>query len=98
MLLAICTSGVMPEAPTFNYDAIAETGELVCCDLLPLGPGDSTTRCRDAYIMIAQQNYRGLEVSAIRGWLGPGFRGAIIKGDGCRVGTDLLFALLDFIS
>ena len=92
------TSDTMSLVPTLNYDAIAETGEQGCFDLAPPSPGKSTTRCRDAYIIIAQQNYRWLEISAIRRWLEPGFRGALVEGDGCRVETDLLFALLDFVS
>ena len=69
-----------------------------CCALPPPLPGKSTTRCRDAYIIIAQQNYRALDGGAIRQWLEPGFYGALAEGDGCRVDTKLLFALLDFVS
>lgn len=73
-------------------------GEDEYCALPPPAPGKSTTRCRDAYIIIAQQNYKALDSYVIRQWLEPGFYGAPCDGDGCRVDTELLFALLDFIS
>lgn len=88
----------MSAVSKLNYDATAEPGEQGCFDMPPPSPGKSTTRCQDAYVIIAQQNYRWLDISAIRRWLEPGFRGPIVEGDGCRVETDLLFALLDFIS
>jgi hypothetical protein len=75
-----------------------ESWEEDCCDLPHPKPGTSTTRCRDAYIIISQQNYRALDIHTIRQWLEPGFHGALHKGDGCRVDTEVLFALLDYIS
>jgi hypothetical protein len=81
-----------------HFESGPEVEEQDCCDLQPVGSNESTTRCQDAYSLIAQQNFKGLDAHAIHGWLEPGFRRAIIKGDGCRVGTGLLFALLDFIS
>ncbi|KPM34829.1 hypothetical protein AK830_g11746 [Neonectria ditissima] len=69
-----------------------------CCDLNPPGPEESTTRCRDAYKIIAEQNYAGLDAFTLREWLQPGFRGASAKDDGCRVENGLLFSLLDHIS
>ncbi|KAH8647326.1 hypothetical protein BX600DRAFT_152853 [Xylariales sp. PMI_506] len=68
------------------------------CNLQPPRPHESTTRCRDAYKMITEQNFAGLEHSVLREWLQPGFRGALREGDGCRVDNKLLFALLDYIS
>lgn len=69
-----------------------------CNDLSPPCPGESTTTCRDAYKVIEQQNFSGLDVAAITSWLKPGFRRATQQGGGCRVETHLLFALLDYIS
>lgn len=60
--------------------------------------GESTTPCFDAYKVIEQQNFSDLDVAAITRWLKPGFRKAADKGGGCRVDTQLLFALLDHIS
>lgn len=68
------------------------------CELQPANPKESTTRCRDAYRIIAEQNYACLEASAVRGWLQPGFRRASAEEDGCRVDNRLLFTLLDYIS
>lgn len=65
--------------------------------LPPPAPGKSTTRCRDAFVIIEQQNYRSMDREAIRRWLEPGFSKALSRGDGCRVDTERLFALLDFI-
>lgn len=62
------------------------------------GNPESTTLCTEAYALISQQNYRGLDADAIRSWLERGFRRGRLKGDGCRVETALLFSLLDFIS
>ncbi|KFA60399.1 hypothetical protein S40285_10532 [Stachybotrys chlorohalonatus IBT 40285] len=86
--------------PTFmlNYDAFIDSEDRGCHNLPLPEPGKSTIRCQDAYLTITQQNYKALDSSVIRGWLGPGFRGEISEGDGCRVDTDLLFTLLDFIS
>lgn len=68
------------------------------CGLQPPGPTESTTRCRDAFEIIAQQNYAQLELSIVRGLLQPGFRGPVARGDGCRVENQLLFGLLDYIN
>ncbi|KFH47297.1 hypothetical protein ACRE_019290 [Hapsidospora chrysogenum ATCC 11550] len=87
-------------APALPDDAVVppDSWDEECCDLPHPKPGTSTTRCRDAYIIISQQNYRALDVHTIRQWLEPGFHGALHKGDGCRVDTEVLFALLDYIS
>lgn len=66
--------------------------------LPPPAPGESTTKCMDAYKIIEQQNFHRLDLAAISTWLRPGFRRAITEGDGCRVETNLLFTLLDYIS
>ncbi|VUC31431.1 unnamed protein product [Clonostachys rosea] len=81
-----------------GYEAFINSTDPDCCNLPLPEPGQSTTRCRDAYTIITQQNYKALDDSVIRAWLEPGFRGAFSEGDGCRIDTDLLFSLLDFIS
>lgn len=62
------------------------------------GDFESTTLCRDAYVVISQQNYRGLDMHTIRCWLERGFRQGKAQDGGCRVSTVLLFSLLDFIT
>jgi hypothetical protein len=66
--------------------------------LQPPGPTESTTRCRDAYKIIAQQNFAQLDLSTVHIWLEPGFRGPPIEDDGCRVENQILFALLDYVN
>ncbi|KAK1762630.1 hypothetical protein QBC33DRAFT_551609 [Phialemonium atrogriseum] len=82
---------------TLGHDEVADGGEQDCSDLPPPNPDESTTRCREAFTIIATHNYSGLDISAIRRHLQPGFRGSIVSGDGCRVDNRLLFALLDSI-
>lgn len=82
------------EALQYDAEAEAETYS----KMLPPGTHESTTRCRDAYVIIGQQNFAGLEVSAIYSWLQPGFRRPTATQDGCRVDNQLLFALLEHIS
>lgn len=96
--LAPSKNDIMLQGLPPDYEAFAGSADSNCCHLPPPEPGKSTTRCRDAYLIISQQNYKGLDSTALRSWLEPGFRGAIREGDGCRVETDLLFALLDLIS
>ncbi|CAG9953617.1 unnamed protein product [Clonostachys rosea f. rosea IK726] len=98
ILSAPWTSDTTVPTLALNYEALIDSEDQDCCDLPLPEPGKSTTRCRDAYLTITQQNYKGLDSSIILEWLEPGFRGATSKGDGCRVDTDLLFTLLDFIS
>lgn len=77
-------------------DVVAD--EEACRDMDPPQAGESTTRCRDAYRLIMDRNYSGWDHDALRRWLGPGFRGPVSAGDGCRVENMLLFALLDRIT
>ncbi|KIW11147.1 hypothetical protein PV08_10447 [Exophiala spinifera] len=88
-------------------DTIAGQSEEACVG--PLGPEldcktypaiqeESTVPCSHASILIAQQNVRGMDENAIRGWLQKGFRRGKHQDEGCRVETSLLFAVLDFIS
>lgn len=64
----------------------------------PPGEEDCTTLCREAYMIISQQNYAGIEESVIYQWLEPGFRAPSAKQAGCRVDNQTLFRLLDYIS
>ncbi|KIW42975.1 uncharacterized protein PV06_06464 [Exophiala oligosperma] len=68
------------------------------CKTYPSLQGESTVPCSHTSILIAQQNVRGMDENAIRGWLKKGFRRRKHQDEGCRVETSLLFALLDFIS
>lgn len=81
-----------------SYEAAVGGEEKEYYHLQPPDPKESTTRCREAYRIIAEQNYAGLEASDLHRWLKPAFRGPCAKGDGCRVENKLLFALLDYIS
>jgi hypothetical protein len=57
-----------------------------------------TTLCAEAYILIAQQNFKRLSQGDVAAWLWHGCRKSLRPGEGCRVKTDLLFSLLSFIS
>ncbi|KAH8595328.1 hypothetical protein B0O99DRAFT_154760 [Bisporella sp. PMI_857] len=60
--------------------------------------GESTMLCAEAYILIAQQNFKGIDQKDVATWLWYGFRKPARRDEGCRVKTDLLFSLLAFIS
>lgn len=60
--------------------------------------GELTMLCSEAYILIAQQNFRGMNHGDVATWLWNGFRRSLQPGGGCRVNTDMLFSLLAFIS
>ncbi|KAF4440948.1 hypothetical protein FACUT_2977 [Fusarium acutatum] len=66
--------------------------------LPPVAAGESTTLCRVAYEIIEQHNMTGVESCEIEHCLRPGFRRATRKGEGCRVETTILYALIDRIS
>ncbi|KAH7243974.1 Trappc4 protein [Fusarium solani] len=59
---------------------------------------ESTMLCSEAYILIAQQNFKGMSQGDVATWLWNGFRRSLQPGEGCRVNTDMLFSLLAFIS
>lgn len=81
--------------PTEEVDDNADC----CCDgLPPPAPGESTLPCSSAFRIIEQQNFSGVEVTTIRSWLGPGFRGAPRPGEACRVETGRVYELLDHIT
>ncbi|KAK2591264.1 hypothetical protein QQS21_011045 [Conoideocrella luteorostrata] len=99
-LLNIGASSMLPsKSMTMDplyYDTKAEVEAYP--EMLPSRTNESTTRCRDAYMMIAEQNFAGLDASTVCNWLRPGFRRPAVAQDGCRVNNQLLFALLDHIS
>lgn len=64
----------------------------------PLHDGQPTTPCVQAYVVISQLNYRGLDSDSITAWLSPGFRRASLLHEECQVESKRLFELLDFIS
>lgn len=66
--------------------------------LPPVAGGESTTLCCVAYEIIQQHNMTGVESCEIEHCLRPGFRRATRKGEGCRVETTILYALIDRIS
>ncbi|KIW52558.1 hypothetical protein PV05_08188 [Exophiala xenobiotica] len=68
------------------------------CSHYPPSDGQPTTACVQAYIVISNLNYRGLDSESITAWLNPGFRRSGLRDEGCQVESKLLFELLDFIS
>ena len=68
------------------------------CNIYPPSNTESTTLCSQAFVLISQQNFRGVDAHTIRSWLYEGFRQARNENEGCRVDNTLLFGLLDFIS
>jgi len=69
-----------------------------CALLPPPNPGESTMRCREAYSMIKDRIMPEFDPDLVTEWLKPGFRRATCPGDGCRVQTHILFALVDHIT
>jgi hypothetical protein len=77
----------------------AASPECSSCHTRPApAPTESTTLCAQAYVLIAQQNFRGIDAGTIRLWLYQGYRRARRDGEGCRVENGALFRLLDYIS
>lgn len=60
--------------------------------------GESTMLCSEAYVLIAQQNFKGMNQGDVVTWLWNSFRRSLQPDEGCRVNTDMLFTLLAFIS
>jgi hypothetical protein len=81
------------ELPTATFEAssYAQSQDLEIlpsgCDSYPASDMESTTLCSQAYSLIAQQNFRGLNADTIRSWLDEGFRRARFEEEGCRVET-----------
>ncbi|KAK7186771.1 hypothetical protein DPSP01_001121 [Paraphaeosphaeria sporulosa] len=87
-----CCTDIAPE-PT------PPSPECTTCHTRPAPlPTESTTLCAQAYVLIAQQNFRGIDAGTIRLWLWQGYRRARREGEGCRVENGALFRLLDYIS
>ncbi|QLI71341.1 uncharacterized protein G6M90_00g079120 [Metarhizium brunneum] len=61
-------------------------------------PYESTMPCSEAFIIITQQNFKGMEQGDVAAWLWDGFRKPNQPSEGCRVQTGILFSLLAFIS
>ncbi|RTE78445.1 hypothetical protein BHE90_007073 [Fusarium euwallaceae] len=59
---------------------------------------ECTMLCSEAYILIAQQNFKGMSQEDVTIWLWNGFRRSLDPGGGCHVNTVMLFSLLAFIS
>lgn len=89
---------ILSYSPTNKPSGYAAWREDSCRNLQPPSAHESTTRCHEAYVMISEQNYTGLQASIIYRKLRPGFRGPIQGQGGCRVDNQLLFSLLDQIS
>lgn len=82
-----------------SLDTLDTSTLRTCCShLAPPRPGESTIPCSTAYGIINHQNYRGHDLTTITRLLQPGFRGAVLEGDDCRVMSSLVFAVLDTIS
>ncbi|KAF2111015.1 hypothetical protein BDV96DRAFT_472331, partial [Lophiotrema nucula] len=92
-----CCKDELPDLPA---EIVAPAGPecSTCKTRPPPAPTESTTLCSQAYIMIAQQNFRGIDAGTIRTWLFQGYRRAQREGEGCRVENGALFRLLDYIS
>lgn len=89
-----CCTDSEPSPPT-----PANSPECSSCHTRPApAPTESTTLCAQAYVLIAQQNFRGIDARTIRLWLYQGYRRARREGEGCRVENGALFRLLDYIS
>lgn len=59
---------------------------------------ESTMLCAEAYLLIEQQNFKGVSHADVATWLSHGYRRSIRGSKGCRVSTALVFSLLTFIS
>ncbi|KAF2263561.1 hypothetical protein CC78DRAFT_533837 [Lojkania enalia] len=69
-----------------------------CATRPPPSSTESTTLCSQAYVLISEHNFKGVDAATIRMWLFQGFRRARREGEGCRVENGVLMSLLDFIS
>ncbi|KAK2026436.1 hypothetical protein LX32DRAFT_641842 [Colletotrichum zoysiae] len=59
---------------------------------------EPTVLCSQAYALIARRNAKNLSPEDIATWLWSGFSASLRAGEGCRVTTNLLSSLLEFIS
>jgi hypothetical protein len=66
---------------------------------LPLVKSDeSTTLCRVAFEIVAQQNIASIDPGELERQLWPGFRRETKQNEGCRVDTKVLYAVIDYMS
>ena len=93
-----CSCGSLGEDVTGDANATGHGNDPDCNHLPPPAPGESTIHCKTAYKIIEDRNFKGMGPNAIQQRLGPGFRRAVVQGDGCRVDSHLVFALIDDIS
>lgn len=94
----IQTDTLLPPSPIFVSQELTLPPDPCCNTYPPSNEKESTTLCSQAYVLIAQQNFRGLSATTIKTWLDQGFRRGRRGDEGCRVENGLLFGLLDFIS
>ncbi|KAK2054972.1 hypothetical protein LY76DRAFT_596447 [Colletotrichum caudatum] len=59
---------------------------------------EPTVLCSQAYALISRRNAKNLSAEDIATWLWTGFGASPRAGEGCRVTTNLLSSLLEFIS
>ena len=85
-----------PESPVLPPDYVAQLS--MEAYFKPSANDESTVLCSEAYLLIAQQNLKGVSQEDVTTWLWNGFRKSVRPGWGCRVKTDTLFSLLAFIS
>jgi hypothetical protein len=95
---AIGASSGVSSIPTDFPVADNDHPEGDCLHLPPPQHGESTMTCRAAYEIIKDQAPEDMDLEAVRARLKPGFRRAVADGAGCRVETNLLFALIDYIT
>jgi hypothetical protein len=89
-----CATPTPPQSPTYTQ-TLSLTSRLHLPTPLPF---ESTTPCSKAYLLIDEQNFRGLDVGYVYSLLVEGFRREQKAGEGCRVENSALFRVLDFIS
>lgn len=94
------TSGPLPNAAALSINSSCDEFPVAAmnCNNYPPVLDESTTLCSKAYVLIAQQNFRGLDTNTLRDWLESGFRRGRNQKEGCSVQNLVLFSLLDFIS
>lgn len=80
------------------HDAVLDVDEKASSNLKPPEADETITRCRDAYRLVADLNYAGLEPVALRALMEPGFRGLSAEEGTCGIENKWLFAVLDKIS
>ena len=80
----------VPRSEDVFQPAVGVSNQINACD-------EPTMLCSEAYILIAQQNCKGVNQGDIAAWLWSAFRKPLHAGNGCRVNTNVLLCLLAFI-